>query len=358
MAQKQNQQQGKQPQQAIEKAPEKLTSIKSMLNSEVFQSAIEKILPAHIKPDRMARVAIAALTRTPDLKKCTQESFVNAMMTLSQLGIEPDGRRAHLIPYRNNKRNCYEVQLIIDYKGIVSVIMRTGLLATVPHADVVCENDEFEYNLGQVTKHTIDFKKPRGEMYAAYCIITMKDGTKKCEVMPKEEIDRIRKASRAGSSGPWVDHYNEMAKKTVFRRASKWIPWEADESTHAAIQEAFAADDASFDFGDEGRSKRSSKTIRNMNHFRAGMNQSDDDNIIDGEFTEGDGEQSEQNPEDLWSQLKSTAAELWPNSPDKELETYCTKRGVPINGITEDQVASILDELSCMLDERKAMAEQ
>jgi len=41
--------------------------------------------------------------------------------------------------------------------------------------------------------------------------------------MESWNLDAIRKRSKSGQSGPWVTDYNEMAKKTVFRRASKWI---------------------------------------------------------------------------------------------------------------------------------------
>jgi recombination protein RecT len=42
--------------------------------------------------------------------------------------------------------------------------------------------------------------------------------------MPKSEIDKHRARSKAGSSGPWVTDYEEMAKKTVFRSIFKWLP--------------------------------------------------------------------------------------------------------------------------------------
>lgn len=41
--------------------------------------------------------------------------------------------------------------------------------------------------------------------------------------MTFDEIEAIRKRSKASSSGPWKTDWDEMAKKTVFRRASKWI---------------------------------------------------------------------------------------------------------------------------------------
>jgi recombination protein RecT len=53
--------------------------------------------------------------------------------------------------------------------------------------------------------------------------VTFKDGTKQSDVMTLAEINAVRKRSRAGGEGPWVTDYAEMAKKTVFRRLSKWL---------------------------------------------------------------------------------------------------------------------------------------
>jgi len=54
--------------------------------------------------------------------------------------------------------------------------------------------------------------------------------------MNKEEIDAIQKRSKAGQSGPWITDWAEMAKKTVFRRHSKWLPISSE------FQEAFDKD--------------------------------------------------------------------------------------------------------------------
>lgn len=211
-------------------------TLRQRLESDDFKIQIAKILPRHIKPERMVRVAITALTRTPKLKDCDQASFFLAMLNLSQWGLEPDGRRAHLIPFENRKRGVMEVQLIIDYKGLVELCMRSGDVSNI-HADIVCENDEFVYDRGQLQKHLIDFKNPRGNVYAAYCLVRMKDGTEKCEVMTRDDVEAIRKRSKTGSNGPWVSDWNEMAKKTVFRRVSKWLPLSAE------VQDAIVSDD-------------------------------------------------------------------------------------------------------------------
>lgn len=195
--------------------------IKALLTGPEFSEAVRLALPSHLKPERFIQIAITALTRTPKLLDCTQESFFKCLLDLSALGIEPDGRRAHLIPYGTT---C---TLIIDYKGLAELAMRSGVVSVL-HADVVCENDDFEYDRGELKKHKIDFRKPRGEMFAAYAIVKFKDGTEKCDVMDRPAIDAIRKRSRASGSGPWVTDYNEMAKKTVFRRLSKWLPLSAE----------------------------------------------------------------------------------------------------------------------------------
>ncbi|MFZ5989852.1 MAG: recombinase RecT [Bacillota bacterium] len=216
----------------------KQLTIRELMESEVFKVQIARALPRHLTADRFVRVALTTLIRNPKLQQCTQASFFNALLTLSQLGIEPDGRRAHLIPFENRKNNTTECQLIIDYKGLAELAYNTNQVSFI-HADVVCENDDFEYDKGQIKKHIIDLKTTRGNPYAAYAIVKMKDGTEKCEVMTEEEIEKIRKRSRAAEVGPWVTDWNEMAKKTVFRRLSKWIPLSPEQKEAIEVADRY-----------------------------------------------------------------------------------------------------------------------
>lgn len=216
-------------------ATTKRHTTKELLVSDQFKAQMASILPRHLTPDRMARVALTTMQKTPALAECSQVSFFNAMLTLSQIGLEPDGIHAHLIPFNTN-RGGKIVQLIIDYKGLVALVMRSGQVSNI-HADVVCTEDKFKFNLGEIVQHEIDFKQPRGEVYAVYCIARFKDGTKKCEVMSRDEVEGIRMRSKAANSGPWQTDWNEMAKKTVFKRLSKWLPMDNN------IKEALQADD-------------------------------------------------------------------------------------------------------------------
>lgn len=201
--------------------------LRTLLQSEGVKQQIALVLPKHLTADRMARVAITAVMRTPKLQQCRPESLLQSLMLCSQVGLEPDGRNAHLIPYGD------QCQVIFDWKGLVALARRNGVKNIA--ADVVCEGDEFHWFRnaeGLQFTHRVDWKQKRGAVYAAYCI--WKDGDQfDGEVMTREEIEGIRKRSRSGNAGPWVTDWAEMAKKTVIRRASK--KWPLDPETASAM---------------------------------------------------------------------------------------------------------------------------
>ena len=210
--------------------------IKALLQSDTVKSQLALALPKWLTADRMARVACTAVIKSPKLLDCKPESLLQAVMLCAQAGLEPDGRSAHLIPYGD------QVQVIFDYKGLVALAERNGVECI--YADRVCENDEFEAIVVDGEKkltHKVDWKKPRGAAYAYYTSCR-RNGRLDYEVMTKEEVDAVRKRSKASGSGPWVTDYDEMAKKTTIRRMSK--RWDLSPET----REAMNADDDVPDF--------------------------------------------------------------------------------------------------------------
>lgn len=206
----------------------KTNDLRSIITGEAMKKQFAAALPQHLSAERFCRIAITALTRTPKLADCTQESLMRCLLDLSAYGIEPDGRRAHLIPYGNT---C---TLVIDWKGLAELALRSGIIAKL-HADLVCENDEFSFNLGEIQCHKINFKEPRGEPYAAYAMATTKDSQVFVQVMNKEEIEGIRNNSQGykaamkyNKDSPWTTSPGEMWKKTAFRRLAKWLPLSAE----------------------------------------------------------------------------------------------------------------------------------
>ena len=204
--------------------------VKTLLQSQTVIAQLQRVATKYLPADRLARLLLTAVNKTPGLLNCTPESVLQAGMTCSQLGLEPDGRHAHLIPYSNT---C---QFIIDYKGLLLLARRNGIEALV--ADLICENDEFIYFRDETGTHFRHVPKfgGRGKAIGAYSTCKI-DGAFDVEVMTADEIESIRNRSRAGKNGPWVTDWNEMAKKTVIRRHSKRWPLLAE------VAEAIVAGD-------------------------------------------------------------------------------------------------------------------
>lgn len=217
----------------------KSLTIRDRLETPAFREQMKMLIPNDKELVHFCRTAMNALLKTPRLAECNQPSFFNAMFQCAQMGLAPDGRRVHLIPFMNGKTGEYEVQLIIDYKGMIELIMRTGNVSYI-HADLVREADDFFYDKGHILKHVIDFRKPRGPAFCVYALCKFKDGTEKTEVMSMDEVEGIRRRSKAANAGPWVTDFGEMSKKTAFRRLSKWLVF--DTQTKDAIDKDDAID--------------------------------------------------------------------------------------------------------------------
>ncbi len=222
--------------------PSPKREVRDLVESGAFKAQLAKVAPKHLTPDRIVRVFLNASMKTPKILQCTQESLTKCLLDCSAYGLEPDGRRAHLIPFEDKKNGVTICTLIIDYKGLIELAMRSGLVSYL-HADVVREGDVFDYNMGQVTKHVpwflrTDAEKPAdaGQDIAVYAYARMKDGATAVAVMSIAEVEHIRDGSqgwRAFKAGytkqcPW-DPTNwvseqEMKKKTAFRRLSKILP--------------------------------------------------------------------------------------------------------------------------------------
>lgn len=198
--------------------------LKSLINSDSMREQFARALPKHLTAERFVRVSITALTRTPKLADCTPASLMKCLLDLSAMGLEPDGRRAHLIPYGT------EATLIVDYKGIVELIRRSGDVVSV-RAETVCEKDVFTWENGEVS-HSINWREDRGKVQAVYAEALMKSGERQVAVMTSAEVESIRARSRAGKAGPWVTDWSEMAKKTAVRRLSKMLPLSSEIMEH------------------------------------------------------------------------------------------------------------------------------
>lgn len=199
-----------------------------------MEGEIAKALPSVITPERFTRMTLSALSTTPKLAQCTPQSFLGAMMSAAQLGLEPNTPlgQAWLIARNNNKKGCIETVFEIGYKGLIDLAYRSGMVSTIG-AWEVRENDEFAYELGvaQTLRH-VPAKKDRGEPIAYYAVLKMKDGGYSFCVMTLDEVKahamKYSESYKKGYSSPWQTNFDEMAKKTVLKKLLKYSPLKSD----------------------------------------------------------------------------------------------------------------------------------
>lgn len=216
------------------------SSVEGWLASPATLSQLKAALPSHFAPDRMARLALTQLRTVRGLADCTPASIMACVMTASQLGLEPGVLGScYLIPRKG------EATFLIGYQGLLDLIRRSGKVTSIA-SRVVYETDTFEvdYSAAVPFVHKPDLRRKDSRILGFYTHATLTGGEHLFEWMPLHEVQAIRGRSQSGNSGPWATDFAEMGKKTVLRRAAKYLPRSIEFS------DALAADDRS-EFGSE-----------------------------------------------------------------------------------------------------------
>lgn len=215
----------------MSKTLQKTNDVKSLL--KMMGPQIAMCLPKHLTAERLTRIALTEFRKNTKLQECDPYSFIAAIMQAAQLGLEPGVLgQCYLIPYGK------ECQFMPGYRGLIDLARRSGNIVSIV-SRTVYQNDVFNIEYG--LKESLVHKPPienRGDIIAFYAVAILKDGGHQFEVMSKKEVDQIRdKYSKQKNKGPWVDNYEEMAKKTVLRRLFKWLPASPEMQKAAILDE-------------------------------------------------------------------------------------------------------------------------
>lgn len=217
-----------------------------------MEGAVKRALPSVMTPERFTRIAVSALSTTPKLAECHPMTFIGAMMTAAQLGLEPNTPlgQAYLIPYWNSKDRRLECQFQLGYKGMIDLAFRSGQISSI-QAHVVYENDTFEYSYGldPALRHTPALSD-RGAPVSVYAVFKTKDGGFGFEVMSwADAMSHGQRYSKSYGSGPWQTNPEEMAKKTVLKKVLKYAPL-ASEFVKGTIADGSVKDQIADDMSD------------------------------------------------------------------------------------------------------------
>jgi recombination protein RecT len=188
---------------------------------------ISAVLPkGTMDPQRMAKLAIQIWTGNPKLAACDKNSFVAALITCAQFGLEPNTPlgQAHIIPY-NNKATFQ-----LGYQGLLALAYRTGEYKSI-YVREVYKDDEFEvkYGIFEDLVHVPSEDGPTdGELPThIYAVYHLKNGGYNFECWSWNKIIKHGKKfskSFTKSDGGWQTNPISMGKKTVLIALLKYAP--------------------------------------------------------------------------------------------------------------------------------------
>lgn len=234
------------------------------------QEDFARVLPKHMSPERMVRLSVSAVRTTRNLDLCTVPSFASALMACSTLGLEPNTPLGHayLIPFKNNKRGVFECQLIVGYKGLIELMYRSGIVASVK-CTAVFEGDDFSYEYGL---HPDIVHKPSREvgrwdpkkLTHVYPVVKLRESGVDpiWDVLDRDQIEQRRRRSLSANSStsPWNSDYIPMAQKTGIRSIATWVPSSAERTL--PLQQAVAYEELS----ERGRSAQAVSALGGEAH--------------------------------------------------------------------------------------------
>ena len=208
-------------------APQPPKTFREMVTSDGYKQQLAAALPKGLTADRMVRVVLTAMNKNPKLLECSKETLWESVLNCAALGLFPDALgRAYLVPYG---KTC---QLIIGYKGLIDLAYRSDRISSI-NCVVVREGDLFEQEPMALPPIRHKVNTPTGDPFRKathfYSVVYLKDcAIPSVSVMSLREVQEIQARSKSGGSGPWVTDFEEMAKKTVFRRHSKVLPMSSE----------------------------------------------------------------------------------------------------------------------------------
>ena len=177
------------------------------------------------RAEKIVRVAANAVSKTPALQDVDRNKLWLAIQDIVALNLPFGARGAYLVPYKT------DVTVIVSPHGLIELMYRNPLVRSVA-ARVVREGEVFSisYAPEATVTHAPSLTQETGQMIGAYAIIELTTGGRIVEWMSRIDILKIKAASMSAKKGygPWKDWEEEMWRKSVLKRAAKYVPQSED----------------------------------------------------------------------------------------------------------------------------------
>ena len=149
-------------------------------------------------------------------------SVQNALRNASAIGISlnPANKHAYLVPRSG------AICLDISYMGLMHLAQSTGSIEWGQAKLVYAADNYVNQGIDKAPLHEYPAFGQRGAIVGGYCTVKTSTGAYLTEEMSIDQINQVKSRSESAkkNSGPWVTDYEEMCRKTVVKRASKYWP--------------------------------------------------------------------------------------------------------------------------------------
>lgn len=204
----------------------------------IIQPQFIETLPKQMNSTRFMTIFKNNVLKNPKIAQCSPTSIVMAVLTSAQVGLEPDGKLAALIPYHNKFTGRLELQFQEMYQGVVELIYRDGYADSI-NAYEVRTKDIFEIDYGNTERpvvHKPCLLEDRGDIMGYYSIVRLKAKPGETPAVMayymshKDILEHAKKHSKGFNkkegkfSGVWATDEPPMCKKTVLLQLAKFIP--------------------------------------------------------------------------------------------------------------------------------------
>lgn len=188
----------------------------------------------------------------PALEVCTKSSIYNSLLKMIVWSLSPLKKQCDFI-VRGTILCCD-----IEYAGDVMLAKKYGNVKDVNACAIYAKDDNVEGDIFEfavidgvkhITKHIQTMDSLNSTKFkGGYCVLTMKDGTKKTEIMSMKQIEAAWNQSPMRGQSPAHKNFpDQMIIKTVIKRACKMEIRTSDDAALMLEDEKPETEDAEFE---------------------------------------------------------------------------------------------------------------
>ena len=193
------------------------------------QPAIEAQLAGAMNSGAFVRAVISSIQKSPELQQATPASLLGGVMLAAQLKLEIGPALGHFYLTPRREKGQWTCLPIIGFKGYIELAYRSGRIAKI-ETFLVREGDQFTHGANSERGrffdwNPVDYDEER-PWSGVVGIAQIKGGGTVWAYMPADKV-RARRPSN-WERGPWKTNEEEMARKTIIRAMSPYLPMSTD----------------------------------------------------------------------------------------------------------------------------------